>query len=328
MRSPLPRLLRRTTRAGTAVAVAATVLAGLAIGAGTASAASTVRVSDADITQVCSATTPLCESRRDGGSATVVDDVRAESGTGYLRIDTPAGNDKATVSTTAFAGRKLSEITALEYRTLVEQVGTGNAQQAPALNVGITTSQGFTTLVWEPLYTAPVVSGTWQRWSPSTSNGGWWASGDLTATGAPNKYGFATYTATFAEVKAAQGDATVGLVSVNQGGGNPGLRAGVDLLSVNDTTYDFDNPVVASTIAATDGGGQSAEVGRAFARPLTATVTGAGAPAPNAPVTFAVTGGSAAFGTSATASTTTNASGVAVSPTLTAGATAGPVTVT
>ncbi|QJY45447.1 hypothetical protein [Pseudonocardia broussonetiae] len=151
MRSPLLRHLRRTTRAGTAVAVAAAVAAGLALGAGTASAATTVRVSDADITRACGATTPLCEFQRDTGTATVVDGSGAPAGTGYLRLDTPLGNDKATVSTTAFAGRKLSEITALEYRTFVEQAGTSNGQQAPALNIGVTTPQGFTTLVWEPL---------------------------------------------------------------------------------------------------------------------------------------------------------------------------------
>ncbi|QJY45448.1 DUF11 domain-containing protein [Pseudonocardia broussonetiae] len=49
---------------------------------------------------------------------------------------------------------------------------------------------------------------------------------------------------------------------------------------------------------------------------------------PGAPVTFTVTSGSAAFGTSATASATTGPTGAAVSPDLTAGATAGPVVVT
>lgn len=330
VRSPLLRHLRRTTRAGTAVAVAAVVVAGLALGAGTASAATTVRVSDADISLCSARTTTLCEFNRDGGTATVVEDARADTGTGYLRLDTQGGNAKATVSTTAFAGRKLSEITALEYRTFIEQVGTSNGQQAPALNVEITGAQGFTTLVWEPLYTGTAVTpGTWQQWSPSSSAGGWWASRDVTATGTANKFGFPTYTATFADVKAAQGDAVVGLVGVNQGGGNPGLTAGVDRFTVNDTTYDFDNPVTPTALAATDGGGQSTPVTKPFARPLTATVTGAGgAPVPNAPVTFTVTSGSAAFGTSATASATTGANGAAVSPVLTAGATAGPVVVT
>lgn len=332
MRSPLPRLLRRTTRAGTAVAVAAAVVAGLALGAGTASAATTVRVAEADILMPCSASTPVCEFNRDGGTAAVVDDGRAQTGRGYLRLDTAVANAKATVSTTAFSGRKLSEITTLGYRTLVEQLGTSDARQAPALNISITpVGGGFTTLVWEPVYTpdGTITQGAWQQWSPSSSRGGWWASGTNPVTDQTNVYGFTSFTASFADVQAAQGDAIVQLIGVNQGGGNPGLQAGVDLLTVNETTYDFDNPVVATAIAATDGNGQSAEVGKPFAKPLTATVTGAGGdPVPNAPVTFAVTGGSAAFGTSATASTTTNAAGAAVSPTLTAGATAGPVTVT
>ncbi|MET0189213.1 MAG: hypothetical protein ABW212_09460, partial [Pseudonocardia sediminis] len=325
----IARTGRRIARTGVAAALGVVMAAGLTIGAGTASAASTTVVSDADITRDCTATTPVCEFQRDGGTATVVDDAKAQSGTGFLRLDTPAGNDKATVNTTAFAGRKLSEISDLEYRTYIEKTAI-NPVQAPALNIGLTTSLGFVTLVWEPVYTnTAVAAGSWQNWSPSTSNGGWWASNDVTAPGTPNKYGFATYSASFADVKAAQPDAIVRLVGVNQGGGNPGLTAGVDLFRVNDTTYDFDNPVLPTAIAATSGGGQSAEVGKTFAQPLTATVTGAGGrPVPGAPVSFAVTSGSAAFGSSTTATATTGTNGAAVSPALTAGSTAGPVTVT
>lgn len=315
---------------------------------GTALAAGTVEVGDAQLVAnqcVASSPTGYCTFTRGGGTAKVVDDQRAKAGTGYLRLDTPgtAGvSDKAYVFAQAFAGKKLSEITDLEYETYIEQVGTSNDKQAPAINIPILPNKNdasgtplkFTTLVFEPLYTsATVTPGTWQRWSPSTTpsgSGGWWTSNSVTGPGTPNDYGFNTYTASFADVKAALPDAVIGAgIGPNQGGGNDGLRAGVDLLKVNDTTIDFDNPVVPTAIAATSGDKQTAEVGTPFAQPLAATVRGAGnAPAPSQDVTFTVTAGSATFAGSTTAKATTDDEGVATSPVLTAGGTAGPVTVT
>ncbi len=306
--------------------------------AGTATAADGVRVGNDQI-PACGATvspTGYCTAVRNAGTAAVVDDARARTGRGYLRLDTPGGNDKVTVYAQAFNGRKLSEITDLEYQTLVEQVG--GPQQAPALNIPVNPMKDgstFTTLVFEPVYTGtnPVQTGAWQTWPASSTpagSGGWWASGTITSTGTPNRYGFDTYTADFAAVKAALPDAViVGGIAVNQGSGNPGLRSGVDNLRINGTTVDFDNPVVPTALAATGGNGQSAQVRTAFAQPLSATLTGAGnAPVAGQDVTFTVTGGSAAFPGGATATATTGADGVATSPALSAGDTAGPVTVT
>lgn len=306
--------------------------------AGTAAAADGVRVSDDQI-PACGATvspTGYCTAVRNAGTAAVVDDARARTGRGYLRLDTPGGGDKVTVYAQAFTGRKLSEITDLEYQTLVEQVG--GPQQAPALNIPVNPMKDgstFTTLVFEPVYTGtdPVRTGAWQTWPASSTpagSGGWWASGTVTSTGTPNRYGFDTYTADFAAVKAALPDAViVGGIAVNQGSGNPGLRSGVDNLRINGTTVDFDNPVVPTALAATGGNGQSTQVRTAFAQPLSATLTGAGnAPVAGQDVTFTVTGGSAAFPGGVTATAATGADGVATSPALSAGDTAGPVTVT
>lgn len=95
-------------------------------------------------------------------------------------------------------------------------------------------------------------------------------------------------------------------------------------------TLSYDVAPVAGAIAATSGGGQSAQAGAAFAQPLVATVTdpGANVPVPGAPVTFTVTAGSASFPGGNTATVTTGSDGRATAPTLTAGSTAGPVTVT
>lgn len=328
-----------------ATAVAAVSVAGLALGSGSAAAATTVTVLPADLVS-CTTTTSICEFERGQGTASIVADTTALPGAGALQLstprsaatDNPAASDKASVFSQQFAGRKLSEITTLQYQTYIDTLGE-IPFQAPALNLTINPNKAndtFSTLVWEPYYAAdpagsnPIISDTVQTWNPSigvTGRGGWWASDSVTGPGTENKYGFTTYTATFAEVQAALPDAVVAQVGVNQGGGNPQLTSLVDGLVVNDTTYDFEQVAPLSTVVATSGNNQSAVAGTAFAQPLSVTLTDTrGNPVSGAPVTFAVTSGSATF--ASTAAATTNASGVATSSTLTAGSTAGPVTVT
>ena len=86
------------------------------------------------------------------------------------------------------------------------------------------------------------------------------------------------------------------------------------------------------TVTATSGSGQSAPVSAAYAQPLAATVTdGSGTPVANVPVTFTApaSGASATFaGGAAAVSVSTDASGVATTPALTANATAGAFQVT
>jgi hypothetical protein len=89
----------------------------------------------------------------------------------------------------------------------------------------------------------------------------------------------------------------------------------------------------AATVTIDTGNNQSANTRQAFTTPLSVTVTDAdGNPVPGATVTFTIvpaTGGTADFGgTTQTASATTNSSGVATAPTLDAGSTAGPFTIT
>jgi hypothetical protein len=332
--------LRPPARAATRLAavLAGGLLLGTTVVTGSAAAAPVVRtVSDAQLA-ACSPTSnpalPCEQTIRGAGSAAVVD----TAGGSHLRLSTPGGSDKATVASFELAGRPLSAISTLEYRTLVETPGSGNAQQAPALNIAINprkSGQTFTTLVWEPLYTGvPVEVGEWQTWRPSDTSaprGGWWASGAFAGDGAPNGFGFNSFQAGLAEVKAALPDAEIMWVGVNQGSGNPALVAGVDGLRVNDTTYDFENPVAPTAIAKASGDGQSADPKAAFAQPLAVRLTGRGTaavPAPGASVEFRVTAGDAAFPGGATATATTGADGVATSPALTAGLAPGPVTVT
>jgi hypothetical protein len=91
------------------------------------------------------------------------------------------------------------------------------------------------------------------------------------------------------------------------------------------------DPATAATVTATSGANQTAMANAAFALPLVATVTDAfGNPVPNVAVTFSApkTGASGVFSGAATATATTNASGVATSPAFTASNAVGTYSVT
>ncbi|GAA4870295.1 hypothetical protein ACFQ34_07140 [Pseudonocardia benzenivorans] len=323
-RPPTHRPRRRA--AALAGLTATAVVAGLVALTGTASAATTTRVSNDDITAACTTSATLCHD----GVATVVDGAGADLGSGFLRLSTPGATDKADVFSRALYGKPLSALTALGYETYIETPGSGDPRQAPSYTIEATGPQGFTSLVWEPVYSGTAVAvGTWQTWNPGAMPG-WWASRDVTATGTPNRFGFATYTATFADVVRAMTGYTIIDVGISQGSGSPGLQARADGLTVGDTVYDFDNPVVPTRITATAGDRQTALTGAAFPTPPTVKITGAGGlAAAGRQVTFTVTKGAASFpGGAPSATVTTGDDGVATAPTLTAGRDAGPVTVT
>jgi hypothetical protein len=328
-----------------------TALAATLLATGPAVAApGAVSVGNADIGAPCAtATTPpvpipnaLCRFDLAGTPGVeVVDSPAAKYGTGYLRLSTPTADDRASVAKLGDGVLTVGDLARnpLAYETYVE-VPSGVA--APSFNIGVLSTKvpnangtpQFTTLVWEPTYTgATIATGQWQAWSPSSAAGGWWATrtlDDPTATNPANRYRFVNYQATFAQAVAGVGpDAIVTNIGVNQGRGPAGLVAGVDLLTFDGTTYDFENPTTASAIAPSAGNNQSAAAGKPFATPLAATVTGGTRPVTGTPVVFRVTSGSASFpGNAASASATTGATGVATAPVLTAGTTPGPVTIT
>ncbi|GAA1849642.1 hypothetical protein GCM10009836_31780 [Pseudonocardia ailaonensis] len=326
--------LLRPLAALTAAAVTGGALL-LSVGTATAAPGDTVVTNDSLTTCASPATLELCATtlgsgdKPTNGSASVVDSATAQSGASFLRMSTPTATDKVFVRE-AFADMTLGKLQSLgpiSYQTLVEQP-SGTA--APSLNIEVKSKKyPFTSVVFEPTYAGAVTTGTWQSWTPSTQ-GGWWASKDpATPSGQTNQFGFPNYTGTFAQVVDALGaDAQVYYVGVNQGTGPAGLVAGVDRLTFGGKTYEFENPVTATTLAATAGTNQTVDVQKPFA-PLKATLTGLkNLPVPGADVTFTVTSGSAAFAGKPSATVKTDAQGVATAPTLTSGNIPGPVTVT
>ena len=235
---------RTLSRRGAAVA------AGFALALSLAGAASAAPTTTYVLPQDLGATTPSsgpcapnpknwCTQTRDGGVINIAPSVAPKSGPGSLYISTPGGNDKAYTLNSTLAGQPLSSLSTLAYESSVITPGTANAQQAPALNIAIDSNGsapgGFATLVWEPTYSgATVTPGVWQSWAPSASSG-WWSPANFTGG-----LGFTQFGATFAQVKAALPAATIYAIGINQGGGNPGLSSNVDLLTVNNTVYNFE----------------------------------------------------------------------------------------
>jgi hypothetical protein len=179
------------------------------------------------------------------------------------------------------------------------QSTTENTAFAKALQAAVTNSGGAAVSGVTVTFTAP----------SSTATASF--SGSATATAVTNSLGIAT-----APTLTANGQAGSYTVSATAPGA--GSAAGFGLTNTA--------PAVPASITASAGATQSATVNAAFSTALQVTVlTSGGTPVSGATVTFTApaTGASASFGGVATAIVTTNSSGIAVAPTLTANGTAG-----
>ncbi len=164
-------------------------------------------------------------------------------GSGSLELNTPTGADKITAFNYDQTGTELADVDAVGYSTYRS---AGSAQQVAALNVEVdvngSAQGGFTTLVFEPVYNTDqgaVVNDTWQAWDAYKDGDAiWWSSNPIPS--APNRDTFVSWNT----IKAANPAAViVGGFGVNQGSGNGGLVTSVDALTINDTTYNFEEPV-------------------------------------------------------------------------------------
>lgn len=167
-------------------------------------------------------------------------------GTSALKLVTttdtpPEGDSKTGLSQPSFAGTQLDDLTKISYYTYRDPASTApEKRQVPALNIEVdingVAEGGFTTLVFEPVYNESqhaVAEGVWQDWNAGDASR-WWSTNPI--PGAPNRDTFVT----LADIKAQNADAVVGKVSINQGGGNPGLTAAADGLTINDSVYNFE----------------------------------------------------------------------------------------
>lgn len=245
-------------RRGTALAVAGVALAA---GLGTAALTGTGQADPlpAPLTQTYVlpdlapfVTTGPTADTRGAGTAEVDDEYGAPTGGGEaaLRLRTPSGDDKVqavndvtdsplaawvgNASYSAYQGAADQPIQFPSYQLIIDFNGTE--------------AGGFSTLTYEPVY------------NPGESQaGGQWNSYDVGTTGVlcstreiPGVFAANQTrcdnggTKTLAEIVAGAPDAVVQALQINQGSGNPGLDAAVDLVETPTTTYDFElkKPVI------------------------------------------------------------------------------------
>ena len=160
------------------------------------------------------------------------------AGVGAVQLNTPGGADKAEI-TTLVANAPLSALSNASYRTFRAESSTATDVQAAAIKATIDfngpADGGFATLIFEPVYTTPgaFTEGVWQ----TVSAGGeakWWST--RVFPGMPLAFDSFVPLSTLIT---ANPDATITALTVGTGSGNAGLLAGVDTLTVGETTYDF-----------------------------------------------------------------------------------------
>jgi hypothetical protein len=226
------------------------------VSAPVATAASTVVVTEQDVTRQVEDTPPNDNwvlYTHAGTPPTAGEFVKGPGtpprGVGSLQLTTTTGNEKVFLFNFDHIGTKLSDINKISYSTYRE---TGTGQQVAALNMvidfnGPAVDGGFSTLVFEPVYNTDqgeVVSGLWQTWQAAGS-GTWWSTRNINSQ---CKGATASCDKTWAEIQANNPEAVIlGGFGINQGSGNPDLVSAVDALTLNSRIYDFEPYRVAAT---------------------------------------------------------------------------------
>ena len=217
--------------------------------AGSAQAATTEEVTEADVVRQVENTPPIGDwvvYTRAGTPPTAAQFVTGPGspplGVGSLQLTTANASEKVFAFNYDHVDTKLSDVDDIGYSTYRS---AGSGQQAAALNLqvdfnGPDVDGGFTTLVFEPIYNTAqgaVVSGEWQDWTADGS-GRWWSTRPINGQCAGAA---ASCFRTWEQIVANNPDAVItGGVGVNQGSGNPGLVTAVDAFMFDETTYDFD----------------------------------------------------------------------------------------
>ena len=206
------------------------------------SAASTVVVTPSN--QQGWTTAPPVADNRPVSSVQFVSDATAPGGTGALQLTTDNTNaSKAQYMHTT--STPLADITNLSYHT--KQVSASFAQGDPSYQLavclgGVDTNGnclGFTTLVYEPYWNGGVTPGVWQFWDVDA--GQFWSSRSYNVAGCTVVAGAGgppLYNLNAIETMCP--NAVVGAFGVNIGTFNPSYNVYTDLVTFNDTTYDFE----------------------------------------------------------------------------------------
>lgn len=163
-------------------------------------------------------------------------------GVGSFEMRTPLPSDKATLFNYDHIGTRLADIDAIAYATYRDPTSTASPVQLPSINIQVDYNgsdvEGFTTLVFEPVYNpaqGSIQAGVWQEWDGDA--GIWWSTRPISGVCAVDCY------VSWSNIVAANPNATIlGGFGVNQGSGNGGLFAATDALTlgVDGTTWVYD----------------------------------------------------------------------------------------
>lgn len=225
------------------LAAATAILAASALLAGAVAAASTVVVTP--VNQQGWTGVPPGADTRPGGAVNFVVDTTAPGGDGALQLTT---NNTTTAKAQYMhaTNTAIGDITDLGYWT--KQVsasfsgGDPSYQLVMCLN-GIDTNTGaclgFTTLVYEPYQNGGVTPGAWQQWDVDA--GQFWSSRTVACpSGGTTAGGGGAPFYTLSNIEAMCPAAVAIGFGVNIGSNNPSYNVYTDLVTFNDTTYDFE----------------------------------------------------------------------------------------
>jgi hypothetical protein len=162
---------------------------------------------------------------------------------GSFESTTPTGGDKLSLFNFDHAGQPLSTVSNILYDTFRT---AGPAPVVTSLNivvVGTTNPEGFTSLVFEPIYNTvqgPLIDNVWQQWDAYLGGAAiWWSSKVI--PGAP--LGPSSFVP-LSVIIAANPTAIIQAVGLNQGSGNGGLISAVSYFKFTSGkgafTYNFE----------------------------------------------------------------------------------------
>ncbi|WP_133829128.1 hypothetical protein [Actinomycetospora succinea] len=180
------------------------------------------------------------------GTAEVDDEFGAPTGGGEasLRLQTPDGTAKASIVSREDAGKPLAAFIPTAAYSAYQGAATVPVQ-FPSLQLevdynGLDTPGGFSTLGYEPVYnptTDSTEAGVWHRYQ---AGAGRWCSTQPIPGVITEDERRCNATKPLSDFTTAQPNIVVTGVIINQGSGNPGLDAAVDLVSTPSTIYDFE----------------------------------------------------------------------------------------
>ena len=193
-------------------------------------------------------------------------------GTGSFQTTMQDGVGKVTLFTQNHVGTALADIGALGIATYRSSASTSSPGLVPSLNIEVDfvgDGTGFTTLVFEPIYTHGVgalASDTWQMWDAYLNGAAiWWSTKDI-----PGVCAFDCFVS-WADIVASNPNAKIsGGFGTNVGSGWNGVSSmAADGLTINGTTYDLEPgaPLIgppASSDECKNGGWQQFNTPRVF----------------------------------------------------------------